>query len=135
MREGVGGYGRRLGHRDRLEILERISWGETRPRVASALGTSERTVARVLVAAGGRPSRRSRRRRRSVLRLSLIEREEIRAGIAAGDSFRAIARRIGRAPSTVSREVGGLAGRGRYRATRADDRACLRAMRPKRSNV
>jgi hypothetical protein len=44
---------------------------------------------------------------RDRLRLSLVEREEIRAGIAAGDSFRAIARRIGRAPSTVSREVGG----------------------------
>jgi IS30 family transposase len=67
--------------------------------------------------------------------LSLIEREEIRAGIAAGDSFRAIARRIGRAPSTVSREVGGLAGRGRYRATRADDRACDAARRPKRSKL
>jgi IS30 family transposase len=70
-------------------------------------------------------------RPRSVLRLSLIEREEIRAGIAAGESFRMIARRIGRAPSTVSREVGGVAGRTGYRATRADDRACLRARRPK----
>ena len=135
MREGISPYGRRLEHRDRLEILERISRGETRPRVASALGTTERTVGKVLAAAGGRPSRRSRRRRRSALRLSLIEREEIRAGIAAGESFRAIARRIGRAPSTVSREVGGLAGRGRYRATRADDRACLRALRPKRSKL
>jgi transposase, IS30 family len=135
VREGVSAYGRRLDHQDRLEILERISCGETRPRVASALGTTERTVARVLVAAGGRPSRRSRRRRRAPLRLSLIEREEIRAGIAAGESFRAIARRIGRSPSTVSREVGGLAGRGRYRATRADDRACLRALRPKRSKL
>jgi IS30 family transposase len=67
--------------------------------------------------------------------LSLIEREEIRAGIAAGESFRAIARRIGRSPSTVSREVGGLGGRGRYRATLADDRACLRALRPKRSKL
>jgi IS30 family transposase len=65
------------------------------------------------------------------LRLSLIEREEIRAGIAAGESVRAIARRLGRAPSTVSREVGGVAGRRRYRATRAEDRACLRAERPK----
>ena len=135
MREGIGRYGRRLDHRDRLEILERISRGETRPRVASALGTTERTVGRVLAAAGGRPSRRSRRRQRSPLRLSLTEREEIRAGIAAGDSFRAIARRIGRAPSTVSREVGGVAGRGRYRATRADDRACLRARRPKPSKL
>jgi IS30 family transposase len=63
--------------------------------------------------------------------LSLVEREEIRAGIAAGDSLRVIARRIGRAPSTVSREVGGAVGRSRYRATRADDRACLAALRPK----
>jgi IS30 family transposase len=67
--------------------------------------------------------------------LSLIEREEIRAGIAAGDSFRVIARRIGRAPSTVSREVGGVAGRGGYRARRADDRAWVAARRPKRSKL
>jgi IS30 family transposase len=95
------------------------------------VGTTERTVRRVLAAAGGAPSRRSRRRARSRLRLSLIEREEIRAGIAAGDSFRVIARRIGRAPSTVSREVGGVAGRAGYRATIADDRACEKALRPK----
>jgi transposase, IS30 family len=69
------------------------------------------------------------------LRLSLIEREEIRAGIAAGDSFRAIARRLGRSPSTVSREVGGVGRRGRYRATRADELACLAALRPKRSKL
>jgi IS30 family transposase len=67
--------------------------------------------------------------------LSLVEREEIRAGIAAGDSFRAIARRIARAPSTISREVGGAEARTRYRATRADDRACRAALRPKRSKL
>jgi transposase, IS30 family len=67
--------------------------------------------------------------------LSLLEREEIRAGIAAGESFRSIAGRLGRAPSTVSREVGGVAGRCRYRATVADDRACVRALRPKRSKL
>jgi transposase, IS30 family len=131
VREGISRYGNRLGRADQLAILDRIARGETRGVVADAIGTTERTVARVIARAGGRPSRRSRRRRRSPLRLSLIEREEIRAGIAAGDSFRAIARRLGRAPSTVSREVGGVAGRGRYRATRADDRACLRAGRPK----
>jgi transposase, IS30 family len=135
MREGVSRFGNRLTGAERLEVLERVSRGETRPRVAAALGTTERTVGRVLAAAGGRPSRRSRRRRRSPLRLSLCEREEIRAGIAAGDSFRAIARRIGRAPSTVSREVGGVRGRGRYRATLADDRACVAALRPKRSKL
>jgi IS30 family transposase len=77
------------------------------------------------------PQWQLRRRPRSPLRLSLSEREEIRAGIASGDSFRAIARRIGRAPSTVSREVGGFRGRTSYRATHADNRACLSAMRPK----
>lgn len=130
MREGISSCGNRLGY-DRLEVLERVARGETQPRVAEALGCTERTVRRVLAAAGGAPSRRSRRRSRSPLRLSLVEREEIRAGIAAGDSFRAIARRIGRGPSTVSREVGGVSGRGRCRATRADDRACVRALRPK----
>ena len=135
MREGTSSFGNRLSHTERLEILERVSLGETQPQVAQALGTTTRSVRRVLRAAGGTPSRRSRRRPRSALRLSLCEREEIRAGIAAGDSFRAIARRIGRAPSTVSREVGGVGGRGRYRATRADDLACLAARRPKRSKL
>jgi IS30 family transposase len=135
VRDGVSAFGNRLSYGERLEILERIAAGQTQPRVAFALGTTARTVRRVLAAAGGTPSRRSRRRPRSRLRLSLTEREEIRAGIAAGDSFRAIARRIGRAPSTVSREVGGVAGRVGYRATRADDRACLAARRPKRSKL
>ena len=135
MRAGRSRYGNRLSHPDRLEILERISRGETQPQVARALRTTTRSVRRVLARAGGTPSRRSRRRPRSPLRLSLSEREEIRAGIAAGDSFRAIARRIGRAASTVSREVGGVAGRRSYRATRADDRACQAALRPKPSKL
>ena len=135
MREGISPWGNRLNHQDRLEILDRVSRGETQPQVARALGTTTRTVRRVLAAAGGTPSRRSRRRARSTLRLSLCEREEIRAGIAAGDSFRMIARRIGRAPSTVSREVGAGGGRSRYRATRAEDRACLAASRPKPSKL
>ena len=135
MREGVSRFGNRLSRVEVLEVLERVSRGETQVQVAGALGTTERTVRRVLARAGGRPSRRSRRRSRSALRLSLLEREEIRAGIAAGDSFRAIARRIGRAASTVSREVGGSSGRAGYRATWADDRACLRAARPKRSKL
>jgi IS30 family transposase len=131
VRQGASPYGNRLGHADHLEILERVCAGETQPQVARRLGVTTRTVRRVLRAAGGAPSRRSRRRPRPALRLSLSEREEIRAGIAAGDSFRAIAGRIQRAPSTISREVGGLAGRERYRATVADDRACLAARRPK----
>ena len=127
--------GVRLSQVQRLAILERVAAGESQLAVAEGLGFGTTTVKRVLVAAGGSPSRRSRRRARSPLRLSLLEREEIRAGIAAGDSFRVIARRIGRAPSTVSREVGGVGGRAGYRATRADDRACVAALRPKRCKL
>jgi transposase, IS30 family len=135
VRQGASRFGNRLGHADRLEILGRVCAGESQPQIAFALGITARTVRRVLARAGGAPSRRSRRRPRPALRLSLVEREEIRAGIARGDSFRAIARRIDRAPSTVSREVGGVTGRDGYRATRADDRACLRALRPKPSKL
>jgi transposase, IS30 family len=60
-----------------------------------------------------------------------VEREEISRGVAAGDSCRVIARRLGRAPSTVSRELARNGGRSRYRAQRADAAAGRRAARPK----
>ena len=59
------------------------------------------------------------------------EREEIRVGLDAGESFRAIARRLGRAPSTVSREVNANGGRTRYQGWRAHRRASDLARRPK----
>lgn len=68
---------------------------------------------------------------RSPLRLSLVEREEISRGLAAGESLRSIARRLGRAPSTISREVKGNHGPGRYRACTADKAALHRMRRPK----
>ena len=70
-------------------------------------------------------------RRRWELRLSLAEREEISRGLAAGDSLRVIAAGLGRAPSTVSREVAGNGGRTGYRAVVADRAAWARAVRPK----
>jgi IS30 family transposase len=70
-------------------------------------------------------------RRRPAGSLSAAEREEISRGVAAGDSSRAIAKRLGRAPSTVSRELARNGGRGSYRAQRADAAADRRATRPK----
>ena len=77
-------------------------------------------------------ARRSRPEpKRSPLRLSLAEREEISRGVASGESLRTIAKRLGRAPSTVSREVAANGGRRRYRAVNADRAALRRARRPK----
>jgi DNA-binding CsgD family transcriptional regulator len=69
-------------------------------------------------------------RRRTRWALSLAEREEISRGLAEGQSLRAIAATIQRAPPTVSREVGRHCGRARYRAAEADQRAWDRARRP-----
>jgi IS30 family transposase len=70
-------------------------------------------------------------RKRSHHALSLIEREEISRGLVAGRSLRAIAAQLGRAPSTISREVGRNGGRDRYRGTVSDQAAWDRALRPK----
>jgi IS30 family transposase len=68
---------------------------------------------------------------RSPLRLSLPEREEISRGVAGGESLRSIAARLGRAPSTISRELRCNGGRRRYRALTADRRAVREMRRPK----
>ena len=64
-------------------------------------------------------------------RLTLADREEITLGVHAGESFTAIAARLGKATSTVSREVAANGGRTQYRAWRAHQRAQQRARRPK----
>jgi IS30 family transposase len=69
--------------------------------------------------------------KRSPLRLSMTEREEISRGLASGESMRSIARRLGRAPSTVSREISSNHGPRRYRAVVADRAALRRTRRPK----
>jgi IS30 family transposase len=61
----------------------------------------------------------------------LTEREEISRGLAAGESMRCIAARLGRAASTVSREVASNGGRCKYRAAGAHRASRHRARRPK----
>lgn len=63
--------------------------------------------------------------------LKMAEREEISRGLGSGESLRSIARRLGRAPSTVSREVARHGGRARYRPNHADYEASRSALRPK----
>jgi IS30 family transposase len=68
--------------------------------------------------------------------LSVAEREEIAVGLAAGESLRVIAARLGRSPSTVSREVRrNSRGRRQYRALAAQGQAQWRAARPKTSKL
>jgi IS30 family transposase len=70
-------------------------------------------------------------RRRSRLALSLLEREEISRGVAAGHSLRHIASTIQRAPSTISREIARNGGPDDYRASAANRQAWDHARRPK----
>ena len=74
-------------------------------------------------------------RRRSLVALSLDEREEISRALVTGESIRSIAARLGRAPSTVSRELKRNGGQEGYRATQADSAAWDRALRPKRCKL
>ncbi|MFJ4633778.1 IS30 family transposase [Streptomyces sp. NPDC088847] len=66
--------------------------------------------------------------------LSGSEREEI-CGIAAGESARQLAKRLGRSPSTVSREIARNGGRNRYRAATADAASYERGRRPKQAKL
>jgi IS30 family transposase len=64
-------------------------------------------------------------------RLSILDREQILLGLARGESMSAIARSMGRSPSTVSREVAVNGGAADYRAWQAHGRARQSARRPK----
>ena len=101
-----------------------------RPLEAAAAGGVSRAAVRKWIAASGGVRPRTPMPR-SPLRLSLAEREEVSRGLAAGSSFAALGRQLGRPTSTVSREVGRNGGRRRYRASRADKRALELALRPK----
>src|SRR5271170_3698789 len=71
-------------------------------------------------------------RRRALLVLTAVEREDISRGLASGSSIRDIAKVLERAASTVSREVRRHGGRPEYRAQEADQQAWESALRPKR---
>ena len=110
------------------QVWVRLKAGHTAKPTARELGLCTSTVRAYLIRCGGiQPAPR----RRAPCRMSLVEREEISRGLAAGYSIRSTAAALGRAPSTVSREVARNGGRRRYRAARADRDAWIRGARPK----
>jgi IS30 family transposase len=117
-----------LSTAQKAELWRRWKDGQSLSDIGRALGKHAGSVHGVVSANGGIiPTAR----RRSRLALTLAEREEISRGIAADSSVREIAAMLGRAPSTVSREIERHGGRDKYRAADADCRAWDQAKRPK----
>ena len=117
---------------ERAEIWTRRVAGEPIWVIARHMGRSRKTVHAQVVATGGVRPRTPQRSRRE---LTAGEREELSRGLAVGDSCRAMAKRMGRAPSSVSREVRRNGGREGYRAAEADLAAVRRRRRPKPSKL
>jgi IS30 family transposase len=103
--------------------------GEFISDAAAEAGTYRKQGTRWVAICGGVRPRRGRDLKGRCLTFS--EREEIALARARGESMRVIARRLGRAPSTISRELKRNADRGGYRATSAHAQAYERASRPK----
>ena len=109
-------------------MWERWSKGDSQQTIAQLFDRNHSSVQRIFSETGGiRPSPR----RRSRLALTLAEREEVSRGLVAGHSIRAIAANLGRAASTISREIKRNNGRDAYRANNAEKVAWDRARRPK----
>ena len=112
----------------RALMWERWRAGDSLQQIAQLFDRHHPSIQGILRKTGGiQPPER----RRSRLVLSLAEREEISRGVVAGQSIRAMAAGMGRAPSTVSREIYRNCGAESYRANQADQAAWDRATRPK----
>jgi IS30 family transposase len=121
---------RYLRRRDlRREIIRLAASGMLQREIAKTLAVSQQLVSLVLCPRGG--VHRVENWVITDARVSLENRIEIGLGCQRGDSLRQIAHRIGRSPSTVSREVAANGGRLSYRPLRAHRRAYALARRPK----
>lgn len=109
-------------------MWERWRKGDSLQQIAQLFDRNHSSVQRILAETGGiQPAQRHRSR----LALTLAEREEISRGVVAGRSIRSMATQLGRAPSTISRELKRNGGQECYRASLADQAAWDRAHRPK----
>jgi IS30 family transposase len=112
----------------KAEVWTRWKAGASLSAIARALDRGGTAVFQVVAQRGGIPPPP---RRRAARVLSAQDREEISRALATGASIRSVARTLGRAPSTISREVRRNGGRQPYRAGVADARAWRAARRPK----
>ncbi|OIR06064.1 integrase core domain protein [mine drainage metagenome] len=109
-------------------MWERWQAGDSLQQIAQLFDRYHSSIERILAESGGiRPAQR----RRSRLALTLAEREEISRAVAAGQSIYSIAASLGRAPSTIYREIKRNGDQEGYRANQADQAAWDRAHRPK----
>jgi len=109
-------------------MWDRWKQGESLGSIARLFDRHHPSIERIIREHGGM---RPPERRRSPSALTLAEREEVSRGIAIGHSIRSIAAILGRAPSTISREIKRNGGQRSYRANQADQAAWDRAHRPK----
>jgi len=109
-------------------MWDRWQAGDSLQQIAQLFDRYHSSIERILAESGGiRPTQR----RRSRLALTLAEREEISRAVAAGQSIYSIATSLGRAPSTIYREIKRNGDQEGYRANQADQAAWDRAHRPK----
>ena len=109
-------------------MWERWKEGWTLHQIGHLFDRAHTSVHKILAETGGfRPPQR----RRNAKALTLAEREEVSRFLAEGWSLRWIASKLGRAPSTISREMARNGGRDTYRAVQAEDAAWDRARRSK----
>ena len=113
---------------DKAVMWDRWQKGDSLHNIAGLFDRGHSSIQRIFAERGGiRPAAR----RRSRLALTLAQREEISRGVVAGGSIRSMATTLGRAPSTISRELRRNGGRRGYRASEAEQAAWDRARRPK----
>ena len=120
----------RIYYSDSQKALMWECWkqGWTLHEIGKLFDRPHTSIHQILAATGGfRPPQRAR----SPAALTLAEREEISRAMVAGESIRSTAARLGRAPSTISREIKRNGGCDGYRASLADAAAWDRARRPK----
>lgn len=121
-----------LSRQQKQELWAGWKAGQSLSDIGRSLGKHAGSIFGVLSLSGGIAPAAKRRSSRS---LSMFEREEISRGLVGGLSLRRIAAQLGRAPSTISREVRRNDGNSKYRAANADERAWRLAGRPKQCRL